>query len=137
MTTNLLTILITLTLLSGCTGSKELKPTEITQLVHTCTPTEEEQRLIRQSVIEMGMQSCVVIKIMGTPERITKGEKDGLMIGDMLYKFESGDFKERVLIKLSMDRVLSISVARLRLFGSSFFSPTMYAYDPAKQIPYK
>lgn len=124
--------------LSGCASNlHELESSDITQFVRSCSPTEEEQRLIRQNVIKMGMQSCVVIQIMGNPERMSVGEENGLMTGNMLYQFKSGDYKERVLIRLSMDKVLVIDVVKLKLFGSSFFSPTLYSYDPNRQIPYK
>lgn len=131
-----LQIVFLVALVAGCTTYQELKPSEVAQLVASCTLTDEEKSLIRQSAIKMGMQSCAVMKVMGIPKSISIGEENGIKSGNMLYQFKTTDHKERVLIKLSMDRVLGINVAKLRMFGSSFYPTTVYSFDPAKQIPY-
>jgi len=117
-------------LLSGCASHQELKPSEITELIEGCTLTEDEERYIRQGVVKMGMKSCAVIKLMGKPEAMTKTEDNGIPEGFMRYQFNSDDVRERVLIKLSTDKVLSIDVAKLKMFGSTFYSTSVYAYDP-------
>lgn len=123
-------------MVAGCTTFQELKPAEVSQLVESCILTDEEKSLIRQSAIKMGMQSCAVMEVMGIPKRMSVGEENGIKSGNMLYLFKTPDHKERVMIKLSMDRVLSIDVAKLRMFGSSFYPTTVYSYDPKSQIPY-